>query len=113
MGESIDPHDSVILNDTERVAKAILGGINKAFPGVVVPPTPEPPTDPCANLRDEVDNLKRTLGLTKQDNETKLAMIKDLENNLSASNSKIKPLEEHNKKLEAFVQGVKELTLKV
>lgn len=113
MGESVDPHDSVILNDTERVAKAILGGINKAFPGVVVPPTPEPPSDPCANLRDEVDNLKRTLGLTEQDNKTKQAMIDDLKNNLSASNSKIKPLQERNAKLETFVQGVKELTAKV
>lgn len=60
MGESIDPHDSVILNDTERVAKAILGGINKAFPGVV-PPTPEPPSDPCANLRDELSRVHAAL----------------------------------------------------
>lgn len=105
-----DAHDSVILNDIERVAKAILGGINKAFPGIVVP---EPPSDPCANLRDEVDNLKRTLGLTEQDNKTKQAMIDDLKNNLSASNSKLKPLEERNKKLETFVQGIKELISKV
>ena len=110
MGESIDPHDSVILNDTERVAKALLNGINKSFPGIVVP---EPPSDPCANLRDEVDNLKRTLGLTEQDNKTKQAMIDDLKNNLSASNSKLKPLEERNKKLETFVQGIKELISKV
>ena len=61
MGESIDPHDSVILNDTERVAKAILGGINKAFPGAVVPPTPEPPTDPCANLRDDFSRVSASL----------------------------------------------------
>ncbi len=53
MGESIDPHDSVILNDTERVAKAILGGINKAFPGVVV----TPPTDPCASFNQEISRL--------------------------------------------------------
>lgn len=110
MGESVDAHDRVILNDTERVAKAILGGINKAFPGVVAP---EPPSDPCASLRDEVDNLKRTLGLTEQDNKTKQAMIDDLKNNLSASNSKLKPLEERNKKLETFVQGIKELISKV
>lgn len=60
MGESIDPHDSVILNDTERVAKAILGGINKAYPGDV-PPTPEPPTDPCANLRDDFSRVSASL----------------------------------------------------
>lgn len=61
MGESVDAHDRVILNDTERVAKAILGGINKAFPGVVVPPTPEPPTDPCANLRDDFSRVSASL----------------------------------------------------
>lgn len=103
MGESIDPHDSVILNDTERVAKALLNGINKAFPGVV---TPEIPSDPCADV-------KRTLALTEQDNTTKQAMIDDLKSNLSASNSKLKPLQERNAKLEAFVQSIKELTAKV
>ena len=112
-GVLLDAHDSVILNDTQRVAKGIREGIRKAFGTVVTPPTPEPPTDPCANLRDEVDNLKRTLGLTEQDNKTKQAMIDDLKSNLIASNSKIKPLEERNKKLEAYVQGIKELILKV
>lgn len=109
MGESVDAHDRVILNDTERVAKAILGGILKAFP----PPVVVPPTDPCSSLRDEVDNLKRTLGLTEQDNKTKQAMIDDLKTNLSACSSKLKPLEERNKKLETFVQGIKELISKV
>lgn len=79
----------------------------------VTAPVPEAPSDPCANLRDEVDNLKRTLGLTEQDNKTKQALIDDLKSNLSASNSKLKPLQERNAKLETFVQGVKELTAKV
>lgn len=108
-----DAHDSVILNDTQRVAKGIREGIRRAFNTVVNQPIPEPPSDPCANLRDEVDNLNRTLGLTEQDNKTKQAMIDDLKNNLSACSSKIKPLQERNAKLEAYVQGVKELTLKV
>ena len=53
MGESIDPHDSVILNDTERVAKALLNGINKAFPGIIV----NPPQDPCALDKQEISRL--------------------------------------------------------
>lgn len=102
MGESVDAHDRVILNDTERVAKAILGGINKAFPGVVTP-TPEPPSDPCASLKTE-------LALTKQDVESKNVTITSLRNDLKASQDKIKLIEERNKKLEAAVQGVKTAT---
>jgi len=49
-----DAHDSVILNDTERVAQAIAKGILKAFPGVVV----IPPTDPCGMLKLEVSSLE-------------------------------------------------------
>lgn len=55
MGESIDPHDSVILNDTERVAKAILGGINKAFPSVA----PVPPVENCEAIKTELEALKK------------------------------------------------------
>jgi len=47
MGESVDPHDKVILADTERVASAIARGICKAFNVVyeviqapITPPTP-------------------------------------------------------------------------
>lgn len=54
MGESVDPHDRVILNDTERVAQAIAKGICKAFPGVV--PTP---TDPCESVKKELEALKK------------------------------------------------------
>lgn len=78
MGESIDPHDSVILNDTERVAKAILGGINKAFPGVIVPPTPEPPTDPCASLRDSFSKQGEALRNAELDRDKALNSQKTL-----------------------------------
>ena len=63
MGESIDPHDSVILNDTDRVANALLKGINKAFPGVI----PQPPVDPCANIKAELKELKVVLSGVKSD----------------------------------------------
>lgn len=42
MGESIDPHDSVLLNNTELIANALLKGIMKAF-GVTTPDTTTPP----------------------------------------------------------------------
>jgi N-acetylmuramoyl-L-alanine amidase len=50
MGESIDPHDKVILADTDRVANAIARGVCKAFNvnfdgTVVVPPVVTPVKD--------------------------------------------------------------------
>lgn len=50
MGESIDPHDKVILADTDRVANAIARGVCKAFQvnfdgTVVVPPVVTPAKD--------------------------------------------------------------------
>lgn len=44
MGESIDPHDKVLLADTERIASTIARGICRAFSVVydVVPPAPQP-----------------------------------------------------------------------
>lgn len=63
-GVGLDAHDSVILNDTDRVANGIAKGICKAFDvpwEVVPPPTPpvEPPVtpvDPCLVVK---DNLKK------------------------------------------------------
>lgn len=55
MGESIDPHDSVILNDTDRVANALLKGINKAFPSV----TPQPPAESCEAIKKDLEALKK------------------------------------------------------
>ncbi len=42
MGESIDPHDNVILNDTERQAQILLRCIQNAYPDLkpVTPPEP-------------------------------------------------------------------------
>lgn len=44
MGQVQDPHDKVILSDTDRVANAIARGICKAFgvPFEVAPPAPQP-----------------------------------------------------------------------
>lgn len=50
MGESIDPHDNVLLNDTNRIANALLHGIQKAF-GAQTSPVPQPP------ILDEKDKL--------------------------------------------------------
>ncbi len=58
MGESVDPHDRVLLADTDRIANALARGVCKAFgvafdapvgpPVVVEPPAPppEPPVVP-------------------------------------------------------------------
>lgn len=80
-------------------------------------PPQEDPLQAClrqhADLLKQIDDINRKLALTEQDNKTKQATIDTLRKDLSASNSKLKPLQERNAKLEAFVQGVKELTLKV
>lgn len=49
MGESIDPHDKIILADTERVASAIARGICKAF-NVLYDTAPLPPTPPIPTV---------------------------------------------------------------
>jgi len=47
MGESIDPHDRVILADTDRVANAIARGVCRAFNvSFDPPPPPAPPVVP-------------------------------------------------------------------
>lgn len=58
-----DAHDSVILADTQRVAKGIREGIRKAF-GYV---QPQPPVDPCANIKAELNDLKVVLSGVKAD----------------------------------------------
>jgi N-acetylmuramoyl-L-alanine amidase len=74
MGESIDAHDSVILNDTERCAMALARGVCLAFgvPYDIAPeppappeptPPPAPPVDPClevsTQLTKALNKLKR------------------------------------------------------
>jgi N-acetylmuramoyl-L-alanine amidase len=57
MGESIDPHDKVILADTDRVANAIARGVCRAFNVPFdVPPT-VPPEDPCVVYKDKLRKI--------------------------------------------------------
>ena len=64
MGESIDPHDSVILADTERVVNGIARGICRAFN---VSFDVIPPVDPCANIKQELEVVKQGLVKAKSD----------------------------------------------
>lgn len=59
MGESIDPHDNVILNDVDRVANILLRGIKKAFPDVqpATPSTPATPTQPTVDYKAKYELL--------------------------------------------------------
>lgn len=91
-----DAHDSVILSDTQRVAKGIREGIRKASGTVVTPPT-----DPCANIKTE-------LALVKQDNIAKDSYITNLRKELSDNNNKLKPLQDENSKLKTAILKVKE-----
>lgn len=56
MGVVQDPHDKVILADTDRVANAIARGICKAFNVPFDPVTPPvvPPTDPCLTVKNQL-----------------------------------------------------------
>ncbi len=54
-GVLLDAHDSVILKDTQRVAKGIREGIRKAF-GYV---QPQPPVDKCEDVKKELEALKK------------------------------------------------------
>jgi hypothetical protein len=66
MGEAKDPHDSVLLGNTELIASAIVRSICKAFNvsyEITPPPvveTPKPECD-CEALKKEVDSLKKLL----------------------------------------------------
>lgn len=119
--EDGNPDTFTVLSQNDPVGVPSIYKTYSDWKGVLGWLRPKPPQeDPLqaclkqhGELVTEIDNLKRTLGLTEQDNKTKQAMIDDLKNNLSASNSKLKPLEERNKKLETFVQGIKELISKV
>jgi len=62
-GTGQNPHDKVILNDTERVATAIARGICKAFN---IPfDAPVPPVDPCANVKKELETANKTISEQK------------------------------------------------
>ena len=61
MGESIDPHDNVILNDTDRQANILLSAIKNAYPETVTPPVTPPTTDPCLSVKQELEVVKKQL----------------------------------------------------
>jgi len=79
MGESIDPHDSVILNDTNRVAQALLRGIIRAFPLPVV----TPPVDPCLSVKAELTTANKTIESLKIENSNKDKVITDKDKTIS------------------------------
>jgi N-acetylmuramoyl-L-alanine amidase len=85
MGESIDPHDSVILNDVNRVAQALLKGILKAFPLPVV----VPPVDPCANVKAELVTANQTIVALKTEISNKDKVITTKDATISTLTSKL------------------------
>jgi len=73
MGESIDPHDKVILADTERVATAIARGICKAFNVAYDAPIPEPPSQCEIDLKNaqvKITELEAVINTLKKKHET-------------------------------------------
>lgn len=69
MGESIDPHDNVLLNDTNRISNALLHGIQHAF-GTQTVPTPTPqPTDEKDKLiaQLKLENHNKDVAITGKD----------------------------------------------
>lgn len=59
MGQVQDPHDRVLLANTELIAGALSKSICKAF-GVPDEPT-LPPTDPCKAYIEEIERLKKQI----------------------------------------------------
>ena len=81
MGEVKDPHDSVILADTNMVAVALAKGICKAFNvnyelNPVPPITPPQPTDPCEAVKKENETLKKALSDAQKSYSDSLALVR-------------------------------------
>lgn len=74
MGESIDPHDKVILDDTERQAQIIFRGILNAFPDM----NPDPCKVQVENLKGELKAANALLKTEQSANETKREEIRIL-----------------------------------
>jgi hypothetical protein len=111
MGQSIDPHDSVLLANTDLIANAIGRCICKAFdvPFDLSPVTP--PTD-CAKLLADKDEQIRNLGTQKAflesdkvvltqkvvqleaDLSTKTALVADWQKQTKTANAQVKDLTE-------------------
>lgn len=78
MGQSIDPHDNVLLGNTELIASGIGRAICKAFNvsyEIEIPPEQIPHTceDEMKPLREEIERLKRAIGQLGNDNLEALA----------------------------------------
>lgn len=81
MGQSIDPHDSVLLGNTDLIAGALCKSICKAFNVTyeIVPPVvviEDPHTSEISSLKKEISDLKKTQEQLKAENQSKLA-VKD------------------------------------
>jgi N-acetylmuramoyl-L-alanine amidase len=79
MGQAQDPHDKVLLGNTELIATALARAICKAFsvPYEVVietPPQVQPPTCNCLALENEIKTLKKALSDKQTELDTKLAL---------------------------------------
>lgn len=73
MGQSIDPHDSVLLGNTDLIANALGMSICKAL-GVTWELAQPPIVNPEIQvLKDEIDRLNRVIGQGKVELEGKLA----------------------------------------
>ena len=80
MGQSIDPHDSVLLGNTDLIANALGRSICKAFNVPFDKPTPTPiPVDPTIALNEKIKELELAIQNQKVTFEQLLAE-KDKEN---------------------------------
>lgn len=80
MGESIDPHDKVILDDTERQAQIIFRGILNAFPDM----KPDPCKVQLEQLRIDLGASNALLKTTQDANESKRKEIVILKEEITA-----------------------------
>ena len=86
MGQVQDPHDKVLLANTELIAGALSKAICKAF-GVAEAPVvqPKPPVDPCAvqnatikKMQEKIDKLEDDILHYKLDLSSSEALIKQI-----------------------------------
>lgn len=80
MGQVQDPHDKVILADTERVASAIARGICKAF-GVVYDQSPVPPV---VNWEQKYNDEVKAHTATKREDNDIISSLRDHVNRLTS-----------------------------
>lgn len=109
MGESIDPHDKVILDDTERQAQIIFRGLQSAFPDMKTQPveTIESLKKQIADLKVENGQLKTQLiAKDKQVAETSADRDKKLAEAKLACQQKVKDeINIYRQKIISFAQS--------